>query len=54
MREKIKPSKALFIKLGEKGSWVKDCFDKNILKLGYYEVAHEDILSDLTSAVSKA
>ncbi|MCE7055749.1 restriction endonuclease [Algoriphagus sp. AGSA1] len=53
MREKIKPSKALFIKLGEKGSWAKECFKNNVLKLSYKEARHEDILADLTGAVSK-
>ncbi len=54
MREKIRPSKALFIKLGEKGSWFGECLARNILKLGYFEVSHEDILVDIDKAVSKA
>ena len=53
MKEKIKPSKALFIKLGEKGSWAKECFENNIIKLSYKEAKHEDILADLAGAVSK-
>ncbi|SEG33742.1 restriction endonuclease [Algoriphagus boritolerans] len=54
MKDKIKPSKAMFIKLGRKGSWAKECFEKSVLKLSYKEVKHEDILADLTGSVSKA
>ncbi len=52
MKDKIKPSKAMFIKLGKQGSWAKECFENSILKLSYKEVKHEDILADLTGAVS--
>lgn len=30
MKDKIKPSKAMFIKLGRKGSWAKECFEKKV------------------------
>lgn len=53
MKEKIKPTKALFIKLGRKGKWFDECYKKKVLRLGYSDVAHEDILFDLSSAVSK-
>lgn len=38
--ESITASKALFIKLGPKGSWEKDCIEQGILMLGYHEVSH--------------
>jgi hypothetical protein len=31
----IKPSKALFIKLGRSGKWEKECLEKGILRFGY-------------------
>ena len=34
--------KALYIKLGEGGSWERECFENGYLKLGYHDVSHED------------
>ncbi len=36
----VAAKKALFIKLGPKGSWEKDCIKKGVLMLGYHEVPH--------------
>lgn len=38
----IEPKNILFIKLGEKGSFEKECIEnKMIIKLGYREIPHE-------------
>lgn len=38
----INPSKVLYIKLGEKGVWERECIEeKNTLRLGYRDVKHE-------------
>jgi hypothetical protein len=39
--EKIKPAKALFIKLGEAGKYEKDCIENDCLRLDYREVDHD-------------
>lgn len=41
----VKPAKAFFIKLGEKGEWEKDCIETGILRIGYREVPHEHCTS---------
>ena len=33
--KQIKPSKALFIKLGRSGKWERECLEKGILRFGY-------------------
>ena len=35
--KKIKPTRALYIKLGRKGSWEKECLENGILRFGYKE-----------------
>jgi hypothetical protein len=43
--EEIEASKVLFIKLGRKGSWEKECIEMNqTLRLGYREVDHSECL----------
>lgn len=42
--DKIKPSTALFIKLGSKGKWDDECIDKGVLRLGFNEFKHQDML----------
>ena len=43
----IAPKRALFIKLGTKGLWEKDCIELNqTLRLGFNEFTHEDCLAD--------
>lgn len=54
MKEKIKPSKALYIKLGRQGSWFEECKKRDVLRLSYKEASHGDILKDLDSAVNNA
>ena len=40
--EKVKANKVLFIKLGEKGEFEKECITKNqTLRLSFHEVDHE-------------
>jgi hypothetical protein len=41
----VTAKKALFIKLGPKGSWEKECIEKGILMLGYQEVPHDVALA---------
>jgi hypothetical protein len=41
----ISAETALFIKLGDKGRWEKDCLDRGVLQLGYHELDHEACLS---------
>lgn len=36
-KEEIRPSKALFIKLGRSGSWEQECLRRGILRFGYKE-----------------
>lgn len=49
---KIKPTKVLFIKLGSKGKFEKDCIEKEqTLRLGYREVNHENCISGNWKAV---
>ncbi len=56
--ELIKPSSALYIKLGRGGNWEKECIENNqTLRLGYIEVSHElclqgkweDVLKEIKS-----
>ena len=42
---RIEASKVLYIKLGQKGEWEKECIEeRNILKLGFIEANHEDCI----------
>ena len=50
----INANKALFIKLGEKGGWEKECFEKNYLKLGYQDINHDQCLSGEWDAAKDA
>jgi hypothetical protein len=36
-----KPTKAFFIKLGEKGEWEKECIENGTLRIGYRKVPHQ-------------
>ena len=47
---KIKPSEALFIKLGRKGIWT----DEGKLKLSYHEAQHESLSKGDFSVVDLA
>lgn len=40
-RDRIKPSRALYIKLGRQGIWEKECIAKGELRFGYDEIRHE-------------
>ena len=40
----INPKRALFIKLGQKGSWEKDCIEGGTLKFGFGQTPFEDAL----------
>ena len=40
----IKPSSALFIKLGQKGVWETECINNGTLRIGFSEFLHEDLL----------
>ena len=52
--EKISPTKALFIKLGAKGSYEKECIEeRNIVKLDYKEIDHNLCLAGRWQAVRK-
>ena len=52
--EKILPTKALFIKLGAKGSYEKECIEeRNIVKLDYKEIDHNLCLAGRWQAVRK-
>jgi hypothetical protein len=37
----IRPSSALFIKLGRGGTWERDCIQEGVLRIGYRDVDHE-------------
>ena len=43
--EPITAIQAIFIKLGEGGQWVSDCFRDNTIRLGYKRVPHDICLS---------
>jgi Restriction endonuclease len=47
----IEATGAKYIKLGEKGVWERHCFDRGIIRLGYYEVPHELALSGNKEAI---
>lgn len=52
--EKISSTQALFIKLGVKGSYEKECIkERNIVKLSYNEIDHDLCLSGHWQAVKK-
>lgn len=42
--QKVVAEKALFIKLGDKGRWEKDCIENGYLQLGYHELDHDACL----------
>ncbi len=48
----IKASKANYIKLGEKGSYEKYCFENGVIALGFYEVPHEEKFDPKTASVT--
>jgi hypothetical protein len=49
-----KPTNILFIKLGEKGSYEKDCIeDRGIIKLGYHAIDHSACLSGQWGSVEQ-
>lgn len=43
--KKINFTKAHFIKLGTAGCWENECIEKNILKIGFNEISHNDCLN---------
>lgn len=50
----IKPSNALFIKLGEGGNWEKDCIEiENTIRLGFHNPHHEDCLKSNWNILEK-
>lgn len=51
--QKIVAEKALFIKLGEKGSWESDCVNNGYLQLGYHHFDHDACLSSDYAEVKK-
>lgn len=44
MIKKINASNAFFIKLGSKGKWESECIENGILRLGFSEFEHEDMM----------
>lgn len=51
--KKIKPSEALFIKLGRSGSWEKECLEKGTLRFGYKETPFDAAMSGDWEAVRR-
>ena len=47
-------SKSLFIKLGRKGEWEKDCIKNGYLKLGYREASYDDCVKGKWNAVCRS
>ena len=41
----IKPSTALFIKLGQGGEWEKECIQSGTLRISFHEFEHEDLMA---------
>ncbi len=41
----IKPTTALFIKLGQGGGWEKDCIATGTLRVGFHEFYHNDLIA---------
>lgn len=37
--------KALFIRLGEKGSWAQECIDKGVIRLSFKNPYHQECLN---------
>jgi len=51
---KVKASNALFIKLGSKGNWEKDCIEnQNTIRLGFHNPFHKDCLTGNWNVVEK-
>lgn len=51
---KVKASNALFIKLGSKGNWEKDCIEnQNTIRLGFHNPFHKDCLAGNWNVVEK-
>jgi len=51
--EPIRPSRALYIKLGEGGIWEHDCIQQSILRLGYGTVDHDACLQSQWQSVKQ-
>jgi len=49
----IKARNALFIKLGAKGFWEKECIEHGYLKLGYHDIRHDDCIKGDWDAVNR-
>lgn len=45
---------ALFIKLGDKGRWERDCIENDYLQLGYHDLNHQACLESNTDEAKKA
>lgn len=41
----IKPTSALFIKLGKGGEWEPECINNGTLQIGFHEFLHEDLMA---------
>ncbi len=54
MINKINPSSALFIKLGNKGIWEKECIESGTLRIGFDEFTHEYLMQGNTDGIKKA
>jgi len=48
----INAKKAYYIKLGTSGEWAPHCIDNSTINLGYYEIAHETVLTGNEKLIS--
>lgn len=52
--EPVVAEKALFIKLGDKGRWEKQCIEDGVLRLGYHDIDHNACLKSDSEIMRKA
>ena len=52
--QNVVAEKALFIKLGDKGRWEKDCLENGVLQLGYHDLDHEACIAENSVEIRKA
>ena len=45
MIQKINPQKAFFIKLGSGGEWENECLTDGVIRIGFHEFKHEDMMN---------
>lgn len=50
----VSAQKALFIKLGERGIWERDCIQNGLLRLGYNQLPHDQCISSRWDDVRRA